>query len=694
MQPIMFLSRLLADAETRYWPTELEIAGLVWVVKKTRHLIEAAHRVTIIYTDHSAAIPIVRQTSLNTTSVEKLNLRLIRASEYLQRFRIDVRYKPGRTNTIPDSLSRLASREYRPETNESILDSLCVRCFPVSLVEMSEEFRQRLLEGYRGRPFQRAYEMTKENAELGENAATLPYQIVEDLLYYKDDERGLRLCIPENCIAEVFRLAHDEQGHPGYARTHERLTHSVYVIGLSKKLHEFIRHCPQCQTHQTPRHSPYGSLQPIIAPARPFHTITIDFVVSLPPAGPEHFDCLISVTDKFSKAVTLIAGLMTWGGKEWATHLLDRLALLNWGVPKAIISDRDPKFLGQLWKGIFSKLKVNLLFSTAYHPQTDGASERTNQTVEIALRYYLSTLEDLTRWPEVLPRLSASLNNSTKYSSTALAPTQVIHGFRTREPLDFLRLLDPEDSVLPTTSGNPAELATENPQNIENPQGSVETPEGMITRRRANLTNDSEDPAMAVQPASQEEYRPARIDAQDAIAFAAMKMKDYYDSNHTPIFFREGDYVNLRLHRGYHVPGSIPSSKKIGQQLVGPFKILERVNRLAYRLELPGSMRIHDVISVAHLEPATNPADNPYQRRPIPPPPVIVEGEEEQEIGTLLQKRRIRKGRGWSTQYLVRWKGYGPEHDEWMPENRLSHAKELIEDYERIHGPDAAIRNP
>ena len=82
-QSILFLSRLLTDAETRYWPTELEIAGIVWVVKKVRHMIEASTQSTVIYTDHSAAISIVRQTSLNTTSTEKLNLRLIRASEYL-----------------------------------------------------------------------------------------------------------------------------------------------------------------------------------------------------------------------------------------------------------------------------------------------------------------------------------------------------------------------------------------------------------------------------------------------------------------------------------------------------------------------------------------------------------------------------------------------------------------------------------
>ena len=114
-------------------------------------MIEAAIHTTIIYIDHSAAVAITRQTSLNTTSTVKLNLRLIRASEYLQRFRLDVRYKPGKVNIVPDALTRLASREYRAETNES-LDTLSVQCYPVSLVEISPEFRQRLIDGYNTKP--------------------------------------------------------------------------------------------------------------------------------------------------------------------------------------------------------------------------------------------------------------------------------------------------------------------------------------------------------------------------------------------------------------------------------------------------------------------------------------------------------------------------------------------------------------
>ncbi len=71
--------------------------------------------------------------------------------------------------------------------------------------------------------------------------------------------------------------------------------------------------------------------------------------------------------------------------KDWAIALLDHLALLNWGLPRTIISDWDCKFLVSLWKEVFKQLKVDLLYLSAYHSQTDGSSEAINQTAEIVL---------------------------------------------------------------------------------------------------------------------------------------------------------------------------------------------------------------------------------------------------------------------------------------------------------------------
>ena len=145
----------------------------------------------------------------------------------------------------------------------------------------------------------------------------------------------------------------------------------------------------------------------------------------------------MSVTDKFSKALTFIAGEIRWNGAQWGKALLTRLLLLNWGLPYAVISDRDRRFVGELWQQILKLLKVDLLFSTAWHPQTDGQSEKSNEIAEIALRHFILTVPH-GEWLKVLPQMSAALNNLTKYSSTHLASTEVLFGFKVKEPLDLL----------------------------------------------------------------------------------------------------------------------------------------------------------------------------------------------------------------------------------------------------------------
>ena len=103
----------------------------------------------------------------------------------------------------------------------------------------------------------------------------------------------------------------------------------------------------------------------------PFYTITIDFILGLPKSK-EGYNSIILVTYKFSKKVTLILGKKTWIAKQWAEALLNCLWLVDWGLPKVILFDQDRKFLSEFWSTLFNRLGVQLLYSTAYHLQTDG----------------------------------------------------------------------------------------------------------------------------------------------------------------------------------------------------------------------------------------------------------------------------------------------------------------------------------
>jgi hypothetical protein len=168
----------------------------------------------------------------------------------------------------------------------------------------------------------------------------------------------------------------------------------------------------------------------------------------------------------------------------------------------------------------------------------------------------------------------------------------------------------------------------------------------------------------------------ARGDAEDSAKHAAFHIARHYNRKHKDIEFRKGSMVFLRLGAGYKLKG-IPK-QKLSLQRVGPFRIIDKISRLAYKLELPANWRIHPVVSVVQLEPA--PSD-PFDRAVDAPPAVEVDGEEEFEIDAILES--MLRGRKKALHYLVRWKEWGPEHDSWIPASELTHASELVDEFER-----------
>ena len=447
----------------------------------------------------------------------------------------------------------------------------------------------------------------------------LRFRLRNELIYYINFDDGReRLCVPESLESEVFKLAHDEQHHGGFHRTYERITKSMYLRHLSKRLRKYIEHCPRCQLNQTKRHRPYGNMVPIDRPGIPFHTVTMDFIMALPVTD-GGFDCLLTITCKFSKRVLLVPGQSNWGAEKWAEVTLAALIGHDWGIPYATISDRDTKFVSVFWKSLFKALGCELLTSTAYHAQTDGQSERTNQTVEIAVRFYLATYITA-EWTSVIPYLQGYLNNASN-RATGLAPNEITYGFKARDTIDALSIPEPAQDF-----GN---------------------------ARQRN-----------------------RQAAQDSIAFANIFAKARYDSQHKPIEVSKGNKVYLKLGHGYDIPGVNP---KLHQQRVGPFKVIDKVGRLAYRLELPPLMKIHPVVSIAQLEPLPLGPD-PYHRPQNDDLPQVIEreglAEDEFRVEAIIGKRKGNK-------YLVKWKDYGHQHNWWYHIRDLQDSLDLVEDYER-----------
>jgi hypothetical protein len=252
---VMFLSKELTSAETLYWPTELETSALVFAVKKTRHLVEANDFPTIVYTDHVAVKHIAHSTSLKTSSPERANMRLIRGSQYLSQFRLDVRYVPGKDNVVADALSRIKRVPTKVDIFTVVSDIIPDQNRPgnsQSYIHMSPEFVEKWSTSLRGDKHYRTI-FAELMDKIGDADEVESYgwvlrkyegQLV--LFVRKGDQGGLRACIPAEYAQTVIKAAHDAQAHPGIEATFANIRDHFYMPRMSTTVRSYVSACPEC----------------------------------------------------------------------------------------------------------------------------------------------------------------------------------------------------------------------------------------------------------------------------------------------------------------------------------------------------------------------------------------------------------------------------------------------------------------
>lgn len=667
-RPITYISKQLNKHEVHYWPTELEIAEIVWTIQKLRHLIEGIGP-TLLYTDHKPAADILSSTTLKTSSSVRMNLRLIRASQFVSQYpSIRIIYRPGKHNVNADALSRLVKlrtiHEPPPANDEGVYG------FLTTVVGVSMSTLRLLEQGYAEDPHLRLiYDNIRKKMKLrdetvaaanrNDNTAVVSFKEFSKidklapeeveyngfqgrllrghtLLYINDPVTGHpRLCIPSNCHKTFFEAAHDKNVHAGYHKAYNLLRQHYYVKNLSRALRSYIQTCPSCQQNNTLRHKPHGQLQPITTPDYPFRMVTLDLIVKLPESKyrDTQYDTIMTITDKLSKMVTLILGRENWTAVQWADAFFKHY-YRRWGIPQKIITDRGKIFLGEFWTSLFKILRTDLLVTTAYHPQSDGQSERTNQIVEIALRHLVNNSKS--NWSIFLGDIEFTINNSM-HSSTGVSPMKFLTGSEAPTPLTIAAT-----GTIPASTSDWIQVRDE------------------------------------IQQA-----------ARDALVFAQAKMSIYYDKKHKPLLLHPGDkaYISLAgsIETGYHLPNTI--SHKLSSQRVGPFEVIRAVGRLAYEMKIPSTWKIHPVISIAHLEPYKK---DPFHRTPANPNPDVVldeagieheEWEVEEIVAQRFNKRRKRD------EWLVKWRHFGPENNTWEPLENLQNAPDLLDQFQRLRDP-------
>ena len=238
--------------------------------------------------------------------------------------------------------------------------------------------------------------------------------------WFVPDDRGLKNMI--------LKADHDSRvaGHFGQFKTLERVKANFFWPGLDVEVGEYVRSCDSCQRNKATRHKKYGLLDPLDIPNRPWDDISMDFIVGLPESG-GHTKIWV-IVDRFSKMAHFIPLSTDTPIKEIANIFLKEVWRLH-GLPSSVVSDRDSRFQSKFWLAVMEALKVDVRMSTAFHPQTDGQTERVNQVLEQYLRCYCSYQQD--DWAELLP-LAEYAYNSAVSESTKISPFEANYGFSPR----------------------------------------------------------------------------------------------------------------------------------------------------------------------------------------------------------------------------------------------------------------------
>ena len=410
-QAIGFYSKTFNEAERNYDIHDRELLAVFRGLTHWRHLILSSSFETTVLTDHKN-LEYYRQP-------HHINRRVARYVAQLADYNFVLKHIPGITNKA-DALSR------RPDYDDGSDDNKNVTVLPpnrfIRTTTLSCLFaRATSLSNLDDRV--RAHQLLQPDL-LSRWATTYSIKQEGELFWYNE-----RLVVVEDSTLRrgVISLYHDSPtaGHPGISNTTWAVARDFWWPALKKDVTEYVKGCTLCQSRKNQPNKPKPSPFPIPSDkyTTPFTSIAMDFIVKLPISN--SYDTILTITDTFSKASIFIPCNETINAEQTAQLYLTYV-LPHFGLPSRIISDRDPRFTSAFSKELCRSLSIDQNISTAYHPQTDGQSERTNQKLEQYLRIFVDYHQkDWRRW---LPYAQYALN-AWPNATTKKAPFELIMGY-------------------------------------------------------------------------------------------------------------------------------------------------------------------------------------------------------------------------------------------------------------------------
>lgn len=590
VQPVAFYSRQMITAERNYSIFDKELLAVVEAFREWRHYLQGAYQPTQVLTDH--------RNLEYFTSTKFLTRRLARWADFLIDFDFILRYRPGASNTQADILSREGTSR-NEQANQEHVESAILSPKEIILAAIDFTGDSSFLEEIRTATTKDP--IVKELPKKG-------YALKEGLLLYND-----LIYVPTvDLRLHILRENHDSPtaGHFGINKTIELVTRNYWWPGLKSFIADYIKSC-DCNRAKSSRHKPYGLLEPLPIPNRPWSSISTDFIGELPQSN--GYNAISVWVCRLTKMAHFVPCRTSTTASDLARIFKDNIFRLH-GLPEDIVSDRGPQFVSRFWKALCESLSIAPKLSTAFHPQTDGQTERTNQTLEQFLRNYL--VYEQSNWAELLPLAEFAYNNSSS-KSTKVTPFFANLGHH------------------PRANSLPARRMESSPFEAEKWTSKI-----------------------------QETLKQLTAELKTAQKF----QKKFADRHRLPMEFKVGDSVWLV---SKNITTTRPS-KKLDFKKIGPFKVIKRVGNNAYRLDLPSTMAIHDVFHVALLEPTTS--SQIPGRKIEPPPPVTVENTSEFVVEGILDSRLYRR----QGQYLVQWEGYHPSEATWEPVSHVANCPDII----------------
>lgn len=598
-QPVAFTSRKMNPAERNYAAHEKETLAIMHALSKWRVYLEG--RRFTVYTDHATLQHFPEQ--------PKLSRRQARWMEKMQEYDFVIKYLPGKQNVVADAVSR------RPDLQLNAVFS----------VEASESLKAMIKNSLPSDPDFGAILLTLHNKPVDHTVPTSlmkHYSLSPDGMLMYDD---VRLCIPQGPIrTQVLHDHHDSpiSGHQGIERTHEALHRLFYWPRMNGMVRDYVKSCDSCQRIKASQQVPAGLLQPLPSPGRPWEQVSMDFIVQLPKTRGGN-DAIVVFVDTFSKMVHFAPTKTTASAPDTARIFFDHIFRLH-GLPKSIVSDRDAKFTSKFWQSLFQTLGTKLAMSTAFHPQSDGQTERANRTLEDMLRAFTSYRQD--DWDTQLTAAEFACNNAPN-QSTGMSPFHLNYG---QDPWN------PYTSLFQIPDQTPS-----------------------VTDFLKSISNGIQT-------------------AKDALTLAKANQERNANRHRRDVEYHVGDQVLLNSNHINLASQALRPSKKLQHRFIGPYQITAKVSPVAYKLELPSDLRIHPVFHVSLLRHYQDPTKIEHRTIGTPPPPAItIEDHQEYEVERILDQRT----RFHRKEFLVKWVGY-PDYDAtWEPESNLKNASDHLQEF-------------